>query len=208
MANTDNGLSGILHTNKKIAYGIIRLKSKLEKPTAVVYLFTRNVQINGAVAGVVASATPCPDTYKHWALVVEYLDENEEVNTTELYEAGNSDIYNKDGLGLLEARWIQIPRFGEREVGKGLLAAIEQGRLEQGSVTSYPDLAKLCETRLEQDSAITFCQQANESRVKFGNTDENCQKFVKDFLKILEGGVPMLPLYNASDPIIGQIIGQ
>ena len=80
--------------------------------------------------------------------------------------------------------------------------------MHQGSGTSYPDLTKLCETRLEQDSAITFCQRANERRVKFGNTDENCQKSVKDFLKILEGGVPMLPLYNASDPIIGQIIGQ
>ena len=73
----------------------------------------------------VTSTISCPDSYKHWTLVIEYLDENGEVNTTELYEAGNSDIYNHDGLGLLEARWIQIPRFGEREVGKGLLAAIE-----------------------------------------------------------------------------------
>ena len=68
MANTCNGLSGILRTNRKIAYGIIKLKAKLEKPpTAVVYLFTRNVQINGAVAGVVTSTIPYPDTYKHWA---------------------------------------------------------------------------------------------------------------------------------------------
>ena len=37
MANTYNGLSGILHTNRKIAYGIIRLKAKLEKPPTAVF---------------------------------------------------------------------------------------------------------------------------------------------------------------------------
>ena len=138
MVNAYNGLSGILHTNRNIAYGIIRLKAKLEKPPkSVVYLFTRNVQINGAIAGMVTSTIPCLETYKHWALVFEYLDENGEVNTTELYEAGNLDIYNQDGLGLLVARWVQIPRFGEREVGKGLLAAIEHGRLEHASGFRY-----------------------------------------------------------------------
>ena len=57
-----------------------------EARKARVWLFSRNLAMpmNGLAATV-------SSTFKHWAVMVEYLDENDEMDMMEIYQAGNDD---------------------------------------------------------------------------------------------------------------------
>ena len=140
---------------------------------ARVWLFAKNLSMLGS-----ADVAPA---YKHWAAVVEYLDEEGQVDMQELYEVGRSEegdvvAFNMAFSSRLDREWMNEPGAEKRYLG---------------------------ERTINQKAVLTFCKRVTSKKEKYSAFNNNCQKFVKEFVTLLDGGELALPP-GAKDTCIGR----
>ena len=126
-------------------------------------------------------SAPMTTAYKHWALVVEYLGEDGEVDMQELYEVGRNEEGNVEALNMAfcsrqDREWMNKP----------------------GAEKIY-----LGERTMSQKDAITFCSRVTRKKEQYSLFNNNCQKFVEEFVSLLDGG-EMALLPGAKDTCIGR----
>ena len=93
-------------------------------------------------------------TFKHWAVMVEYLDENDEMDMMEIYQAGNDDGFVVAFAKSHEKKWLALPG-GKKE--------------------------KLGERYVSQAAAVAFCKEVTNRKQTYLMFSQNCQHFVKEF---------------------------
>ena len=145
----------------------------LVKEQGRVWLYAKNLSVLGG-AGV-------PLAYKHWAVVVEYLDEEGQVDRQELYEVGRNEegnvvAFNMAFSSRLDKEWMNQPGAERRYLG---------------------------ERTVNQRAVLTFCNRVTGKKEKYSAFKNNCQKFVEEFLSLLDGGEMALPP-GAEDTCIGR----
>ena len=112
-----------------------------------------------------------PLAYKHWAVVVEYLDEEGPVDRQELYEVGRNEEGNMVAFNMafssrLDREWMKEPGAERRDLG---------------------------ERTVNQRAVLNFCNRVTGKKEKYSAFKNNCQKFVEDFVSLLDGGEMALP---------------
>ena len=102
-----------------------------------------------------------PNAYKHWAVVVEYLDQDGAVDFRERYEAGADP-----NDGLLKATHCAHSKARE----KVWMDSPGAKKIPYGTIT------------ISQDKAIAFCEEFTARKQKYITLEKNCQTFVKEFI--------------------------
>eukprot|EP00092_Neocalanus_flemingeri_P049100 GFUD01056314.1.p1 GENE.GFUD01056314.1~~GFUD01056314.1.p1 ORF type:complete len:173 (-),score=39.72 GFUD01056314.1:60-578(-) len=140
---------------------------------ARIWLYCKNLRALGTA--------PVSASLQHWAVVVEYLDEDKELDMSELYEAGVNDE------GFVVTSNMAFSRSQAKEWMK-----------EPGASKKY-----LGEKTLNQKSVLVFCAEFTKKNKKYTAFKENCQKFVKEFESLLDGDKLKLPP-NAEQSCLGK----
>ena len=147
--------------------------SKGVKQHARVWLYAKNLSVLG-------SADVAP-SYKHWAVVVEYLDEEGQVDRQELYEVGRNEEGNMVAFNMAFSRGLDLEWMNE-----------------PGAERRY-----LGERTVNQRAVLTFCNRVTRKKEKYSAFSNNCQRFVEEFVSLVDGGEMALPP-GAKDTCIGR----
>ena len=147
--------------------------SKGVKQQARVWLYAKNLSV-------LKSADVAP-AYNHLAVIVEYLDKEGPVDRQELYEVGRNEEGNVVAFNMAFSS--RLDREGMNEPGA--------------------ERRDLGERTVNQRAVLTFCNRVTGKKEKYSAFKNNCQKFVEEFLSLLDGGEMALPP-GAEDTCIGR----
>jgi hypothetical protein len=127
---------------------------------AALSLWCKPVGISNNNSGSVLGLSSITNALKHWAIVVEFSNGD----PTEIYEAGSNKA-----TGMSEATGLPLKKF----------------KREQWENDPYFDARKLTSLSFSSEKAMAFCEDFNKEKRKYSSTEENCQKFVSDFIGYL-----------------------
>ena len=141
----------------------------MEKEKARVWLYTRDLDLDALAASIpdsgsgntVSGISGPGQIVKHWATVLEYLQENGQVDCKVIYEANNEG-------GLLKAK--------KRSFREKIL------KDEWENKPGYHKEYKGEFPTVDEERAEKYCQDFNEKKIKYDIVKQNCQIFVKTFL--------------------------
>ena len=150
---------------------------RMETPQRVrLWLYCRTLK------GAPNATSALPKAFKHWAVAAEYLDEDGEVEMSELYEAVNADGFvTASNAAFSCKKWKDYPGF---------------------------ERADLQEASFSQASAIVFCKEVTARKERYSATEENCQKFVNDFIGhvTIDGSLQLPVTAEGASTVMGATI--
>ena len=137
---------------------------------ARVWIYVRNIDglssskpssssTGSSVAGILG------DSFKHWGIVLEYYDEDGEIEDTILYEAND-----KEGLLIADDRNFTKKMFKKEWESKPGFKRVDNGVFDN----------------LDQDRAANYCREFNKLEIRYVATVDNCQRFAEEFLANLK----------------------